>query len=210
MKAIDNLKYCSQCKKWQLIDNFHNSKCQKDGLCNLCKTCTSINSKKRYIINKDKIDIRNRNYNKNRRKKQPWFFVLEGIQRRCNNKQFKAYKYYGGRGIKCLITIEELKELWFRDKAYEMKRPSIDRIDNNENYEYDNCQFIEQSENSTKMNIEHHKRKLILQYDLNGNFIREWESIELASKSTNINRNGITGCAIGRYKQSGGFIWKYK
>jgi len=66
-------------------------------------------------------------------KKYPWKHRLVLIKLRCNNPQDKAYKWYGKRGIKCLITEEEIKKLWFRDKAYLMLRPTIDRKDNNGN-----------------------------------------------------------------------------
>lgn len=37
--------------------------------------------------------------------------------------------------------------LWFRDKAYKMVKPSIDRKDANKNYTIDNCRYIELKEN---------------------------------------------------------------
>jgi hypothetical protein len=63
----------------------------------------------------------------------PYKYILKSIKFRCENPNCERYKNYGGRGIKCLITKEEIKELWYRDKAYEMKKPSIDRIENNGN-----------------------------------------------------------------------------
>jgi group I intron endonuclease len=50
--------------------------------------------------------------------------------------------------------------------------------------------------------------KPIIQYDLEGNFIKEWESIKQAkitTKSTNIPAN-----LSGKIKQTNGYIWKYK
>ena len=76
--------------------------------------------------------------------------VYWDIKQRCTNSKRDNYKYYGKRGIKCLITEDQIKFLWYRDKAYFMKIPSIDRKDNNGNYTLDNCQFIEQSENTKK------------------------------------------------------------
>jgi len=77
--------------------------------------------------------------------------VFADMNTRCNNKKAQNYKYYGGRGIKGLLSRTDFIMLWFRDKAYEMYKPSIDRIDNDGNYEYNNCQFIEMSENTKKM-----------------------------------------------------------
>lgn len=46
------------------------------------------------------------------------------------------------------ITKEEVKYLWDRDKADKLKAPSIDRIDSSKGYLFENCRFIERSENS--------------------------------------------------------------
>lgn len=50
----------------------------------------------------------------------------------------------------------------------------------------------------------------ILQYSLDGEFLKEWESGKIASETLNINYCGINNCCKGRYKTSGNFIWKYK
>jgi hypothetical protein len=50
----------------------------------------------------------------------------------------------------------------------------------------------------------------ILQYDLDGKFIKEWNSIRDAKKALEITGKKITNCVNGRQKQAGGFIWKYK
>lgn len=54
--------------------------------------------------------------------------------------------------------------------------------------------------------------KPIIQYDLQGNFIREWNSIKNAEITLKIHSSGIIQCCKNSkmYKQSGGFIWKYK
>lgn len=144
-------------------------------------------------------------WRKNHRKLYPWIYLYQDIKRRCENKNRKDYSRYGGKNIKCLITKDEIEELWFRDKAYLMKKPSIDRKKSNKDYIFDNCQFIELSENSRKDNI-----KPILQYDLNNNFIRKWESQTEAAKALNVSRQNISKVALGKRNQTGGFIWKYK
>ena len=50
--------------------------------------------------------------------------------------------------------------------------------------------------------------KPILQYDLEGNFIKEWSNINEAIIKTN--SKGISNNLTGRNKSAGGFIWKYK
>lgn len=65
---------------------------------------------------------------------------------------------------------------------------------------------------STKEKIKKANSKIILQYDLEGNFIKKWESVKEASVALNINYSCIGSCAKGRkwYKTAGGFIWKFK
>ena len=53
------------------------------------------------------------------------------------------------------------------------------------------------------------KYKTIKQYDLEGNFIKEWQSIKEVSETMNICKSGIIACAKGIYKQCKGYIWKY-
>lgn len=73
--------------------------------------------------------------------------TLGSCKQRCLNKNNAFYKNYGGRGIKLKMNEKDFKYLWLRDKAYLMKTPSIDRIDNNGNYELSNCRYIEHIEN---------------------------------------------------------------
>lgn len=50
----------------------------------------------------------------------------------------------------------------------------------------------------------------IIQYSLEGNFIKEWISAAKASKELDIQVSGINCCLKGKYKFSGRFKWKYK
>ncbi len=55
-------------------------------------------------------------------------------------------------------------------------------------------------------------KKPVLQFSLEGIFIKEWESTIEIEKALNIKRSIISRCCnkIGYYKTAGGFIWKYK
>jgi hypothetical protein len=52
--------------------------------------------------------------------------------------------------------------------------------------------------------------KPILQYNLNGIFIKEWDSSLTVENELNIKRSNICHVLKGRRKQTGGYIWKYK
>lgn len=75
-------------------------------------------------------------------KKYPWLKTYASIQRRINHA--KHYKTYG---IKNLLTEKDVKFLWFRDEAYNMQLPSIDRKDGFGHYTLENCRFIEYIDN---------------------------------------------------------------
>lgn len=150
--------------------------------------------KTKHIRNKKKI-IYNKIYQKNHR----WANHLSWAKTRCTNKKRKDYKDYGGRGIKCLITTKEIKNLWFRDKAYQMKNPVIHRINSNGNYTIKNCIFIE---------LALHHAKQIAQYNLKNKLIKKWESIHEASRNINISHSSISRCCNKQQLTAGGFIWK--
>jgi hypothetical protein len=74
----------------------------------------------------------------------PEFSAFKDARRRCNQPHYKRYKDYGGRGIKFLFkNFEE----FFAESG---RRPgpgySIDRIDNNGNYEVGNIKWSTTSE----------------------------------------------------------------
>lgn len=154
-----NKKICNVCKKLKDFIDFYKCKKSKDGLQYTCKYCCSSMHKKYHQENSKRINKYNSDYLKYTIKVKPWKITLKAMKQRCNNKNAENYPYYGGRGINCLITVDELKELWFRDKASLMKKPSIDRIDNDGHYAFDNCRYIEMSQNITKRNKHHAKTK---------------------------------------------------
>ena len=61
-----------------------------------------------------------------------------------------------------------------------------------------------------KYEKEHNCSKAIVQYDLDGNFIKEWESIMKVSQETNIKYYSISNNCRGKQKRAGDFIWKFK
>ena len=54
--------------------------------------------------------------------------------------------------------------------------------------------------------------KPVLQFDKEGNFIREWPSIMEVERELGINNSNVSKCCLGRYgfKTAGGFVWRYK
>ena len=81
--------------------------------------------------------------------------------------------------------------------------PQVDHIDNDKTHNYvNNLQWITNRDNNRKS-----KNKPILQYDLDGNFIREWECATDVGKEV---QGNICHCLKGRQKSAYGYIWVYK
>lgn len=49
----------------------------------------------------------------------------------------------------------------------------------------------------------------VVQYDINGNFIRVWDYIKQASDVLSVNKSSIGACCRGEQKTAGGFVWRY-
>lgn len=77
----------------------------------------------------------------------PWARAYHDAKSRCKDK---SNKWYCCKGIMFLISMEEIKSIWIRDFADKMITPSIDRLDSKGNYCFDNCRFIELSENAAR------------------------------------------------------------
>jgi group I intron endonuclease len=62
----------------------------------------------------------------------------------------------------------------------------------------------------TKEKLSNYKSKPIIQYDLKGNFIRNWKSAAEVQQKLNINQSHIRECCLKKRKTAGKFIWKNK
>ena len=81
--------------------------------------------------------------------------------------------------------------------------PQVDHIDNDKTHNYvNNLQWI-----TNRDNVRKGRNKPILQYDLDGNFIREWECANDVGREAQAN---ICYCLKGKTKSAYGYIWKYK
>ena len=96
------------------------------------------------------------------------------------------------------------------------------------NYEKTNLRWTTRKENinnpltKTKMRInarkpskgkygkKHHRSKSIIQYDKEGNFIKEWDCANDVERVLGISNKHIGSVCLGKRKSCGGYIWKYK
>lgn len=93
-------------------------------------------------------------------------------------------------------------------KFTKVNRSGVRRSANNENYRAKNhmCRWYK-GKILKKIKSHIDVKTKVLQYDFEGNFIREYNSIIEAAKRVNVRPNNIRKCVIGRGYSSSGFYW---
>ena len=100
-----------------------------------------------------------------------------------------------------------------------LNKPQVNHIDGNKAnnciYNLEWCTNSENQKHAFKNNLQTNKGnnnpriRKVNQYDLQGNFIKTWNSIYDIVKELNIDRSTVWRSCIGKYKQGKGYIWKY-
>lgn len=95
------------------------------------------------------------------------------------------------------------------------ENPANNRVDNLEwcTYEYNSnygtCQERIREHRPQIEGYTHVQSKVVRQFDLKGNFIKEYGSCGMAAKETGLDVRSISKCASGRLKQYAGYGWSY-
>jgi DNA-binding XRE family transcriptional regulator len=82
------------------------------------------------------------------------------MKSRCNNPNYNRYKDYGGRGIAYCKEWESF-ENFLRDMGERPKGTTLDRIDNNGNYELSNCKWSTPKEQMSNKRFGRTKRMIL-------------------------------------------------
>jgi len=125
-------KTCFTCKEYKKLDDFYKNRCLKDGYLGVCKNCDKNRRKQWRKTNHGRL-----------------WRTWEGMKARCYCRTHTRYSDYGGRSI--TICEEWLNFNTFYQWAINNNWSSnleIDRINNDGNYEPQNCRFITTKENT--------------------------------------------------------------
>jgi len=117
------------------------------------RSLKSQNTRSCGCLRDGKIGALNRTHGmKGTHKQHPLYLVWRGIKTRCFNPRCKAFKTYGARGI---TICAEWKDdpvafaAWCLEHGWKPGL-TIERIDNDGDYEPSNCEFISKSENTIR------------------------------------------------------------
>lgn len=158
----------------------------------------------------------------------------DGIVRSLNHKRKNKNGIYiqKGKVLKCGINKKTGYKMVSLSKNGKSKTKYIHKLvaetflDNPNNYEcinhkdenklnndIDNLEFCTKKYNCRYGNrnkkIAEKLSKKINQYDLEGNFIKTWDSSVQIERTININQRNVCLCCKGKRKTVGGYIWSY-
>jgi hypothetical protein len=185
-------KICLKCKVEKPVSEFYSCKSRLDGLQSYCKVCSND-------------------------RKREYYRTLNGLVHRIYEHQKISSKKRGHRppayNFKALYdwftnqpNYKELYNNWKNSNYDKDLRPSVDRLDDNKGYSLDNIRLITWYENRKKE--QEKKKKQVNQYDLEGNYIKTFDSITDAAKNVN-NVVGNIFAACNNTRQATDYQWRY-
>lgn len=193
------MKQCITCKLEKELKEFYKDKAKEDGLNSYCKVCSNETAE---AYKKTEAGV---------------ITTIYAHQRSHSKVRGHDFPTYTKQELKKWLQENGFKELfnaWVASGYKKEFKPSVDRLNDYQNYTLDNIQLVTWKENHTKgmedikAGINNKTSKAVIQYSKDGTFIKEFYSGIEASRQTGVDQSNIAKCCKGKYKHAGGFIWK--
>ncbi len=194
-------KRCGKCREWKPAEDFHKNGSNGDGLERCCKACRKEELTTYYRTKKGlatKIYYQQKASSKRRGHTPP-----EYSKRELREWIFSQSKF------------DKLYVAWVKSGYETDLRPSVDRLEEDTGYRFDNIQLVTWFINQEIFRMKRmyglttKSIKAVNQYDRDGRLIITYYSIEEAARETGIHRGSIGTCCNGKQKTAGGFRWSF-
>lgn len=145
--------------------------------------------------------------------------IKERIMKTKKDRKGYLYVELYNNGKSKVFKIHRLVAMMFLSNVD--NKPQVNHLDGNkENNCVDNLEWCTNIENQRhawytglqkpKFSENNPKAKKVLQYDLQGNFIREWNCMMDIERKMNISHTSISLCCRNKVENIKGYIWRYK
>lgn len=116
---------------------------------NSTRSCGCLKREKLELLAPVRLRSNLRHGNAGRGKKTRTYHSWEAMIQRCTNPNTKAYKHYGGRGITICASWRESFEAFLTDMGERPAGTTLDRRENDGDYEKDNCRWATKEQQIT-------------------------------------------------------------
>ena len=191
------MKKCTKCKQEKELSSFTKDKSRKEGLQCWCRSCSQeyrhSKEAQAHILYGHQIG------NSKHRKMELPSYSLEDFVKWLDNQPL----------------FDTLYNNWVLSGYKKELKPSVDRNNDYLGYSLDNIKLVIWRQNRIKGNVDRRNginnkgSKSVLQFSLNGEFIKRYHSIRQAGREANINSGHICQCCLGRQNTAGGFNWEH-
>jgi len=178
----NKVKVCTKCGQEKSLSEFHKDKYSNDGYTSNCKEC------------------RNKRSHKWRKTKIGLIKNIYKHEKECSIKRGHSLPKYTYEELEVWVlsqpNFNDLYDKWVKSNYDRMLSPSINRLDNNKGYSFDNIELVSWEVNHYKQGeeiIEKGANRCVplLEFDLEGNLIQEYFSISTACRKYNVSEASI-------------------